>query len=104
MIYKIKFEDDKELYSILDKNKDKYIIKIERTSLDNILLLSDTNTSPELLLLELYNQSDKISILEAENKSLREGLQAVLSGDMQNLAYILYPEDFTDVNNTTLEL
>ena len=48
----------------------------------------------------------KISILEAENKSLRKGLQAVLSGDMQSLAYILYPEDFTNVNksNTTLEL
>ena len=48
----------------------------------------------------------KISILEAENKSLREGLQAVLSGDMQSLAYILYPEDFTDIDkdNTTLEL
>ncbi len=47
---------------------------------------------------------NKISILEAENKSLREGLQAVLNGDMQSLAYILYPKDFTDVNNTTLEL
>ena len=47
---------------------------------------------------------NKISILEAENATLREGLQAVLSGDMQSLAYILYPEDFTDVNNTTLEL
>ena len=46
----------------------------------------------------------KISILEKENALLREGLQAVLSGDMQSLAYILYPEDFTDVNNTTLEL
>ena len=44
----------------------------------------------------------KISILEKENALLREGLQAVLSGDMQSLAYILYPEDFT--NNTTLEL
>lgn len=42
---------------------------------------------------------NKISILE-------EGLQAVLSGDMQSLAYILYPEDFAGVNksNTTLEL
>ena len=49
---------------------------------------------------------DKISILEGENKSLREGLQAVLSGDMQSLAYILYPKDFTNINesNTTLEL
>ncbi len=49
---------------------------------------------------------NKISILEGENKSLREGLQAVLSGDMQSLAYILYPKDFTNINesNTTLEL
>ena len=46
----------------------------------------------------------KISILEAKNKRLEEGLQAVLSGDMQSLAYILYPEDFADINNTTLEL
>lgn len=47
---------------------------------------------------------EKISILEAKNKRLEEGLQAVLSGDMQSLAYILYPEDFADINNTTLEL
>lgn len=48
----------------------------------------------------------RISALEAENKSLKEGLQAVLNGDMQSLAYILYPEDFTNINksNTTLEL
>ncbi len=46
----------------------------------------------------------KISVLEKENATLKEGLQAVLNGDMQSLAYILYPEDFTDVNNTTLEL
>lgn len=44
----------------------------------------------------------KISVLEKENSNLKEGLQAILNGDMQNLAYILYPEDFT--NNTTLEL
>lgn len=37
---------------------------------------------------------EKISILEAENESLKEGLRAVLRGDMQSLAYILYPEDF----------
>ena len=36
----------------------------------------------------------KIYILEAENESLKEGLRAVLRGDMQSLAYILYPEDF----------
>lgn len=36
----------------------------------------------------------KISILEAEDESLKEGLRAVLRGDMQSLAYILYPEDF----------
>lgn len=49
---------------------------------------------------------NKISVLETENKSLKEGLQAVLSGDMQSLAYILYPEDFININEniTTLEI
>lgn len=42
----------------------------------------------------LEQQAKKISILEAENENLKEGLRAVLRGDMQSLAYILYPEDF----------
>lgn len=48
----------------------------------------------------------KISVLEKENATLKKGLQAVLSGDMQSLAYILYPEDFTNINenSTTLEI
>lgn len=53
---------------------------------------------------ELEKMSQKISVLEKENSNLREGLQAVLSGDIQSLAYILYPEDFTNTNNTTLEI
>ena len=51
---------------------------------------------------ELEKMNQKIYILEKENSNLREGLQAVLSGDIQSLAYILYPEDFTDVNNTKI--
>ena len=43
---------------------------------------------------EIERIQEKISILEAENESLKEGLRAVLRGDMQSLAYILYPEDF----------
>lgn len=43
---------------------------------------------------EIEKIKEKISILEAENESLKEGLRAVLRGDMQSLAYILYPEDF----------
>lgn len=43
------------------------------------------------------DMQEEISILEDENKSLREGLQAVLRGDMQSLAYILYPEDFNNI-------
>ena len=43
---------------------------------------------------EIEKIQEKISILEAENESLKEGLRAVLRGDMQSLAYILYPEDF----------
>lgn len=43
---------------------------------------------------EIEKIQEKISVLEAENESLKEGLRAVLRGDMQNLAYTLYPEDF----------
>ena len=43
---------------------------------------------------EIEIMQEKISILEAENENLKEGLRAVLRGDMQSLAYILYPEDF----------
>lgn len=43
---------------------------------------------------EIEKIQEKISILEAENENLKEGLRAVLRGDMQSLAYILYPEDF----------
>ena len=42
----------------------------------------------------------KISVLEKENATLKEGLQAVLSGDMQSLAYILYPEDFAGLTHS----
>ena len=49
------------------------------------------NNNAPMTVIELQN---KISILEAENESLKEGLRAVLRGDMQSLAYILYPEDF----------
>lgn len=45
---------------------------------------------------EIEKIKEKISILEAENESLKEGLRAILRGDMQSLAYILYPEDFND--------
>ena len=43
---------------------------------------------------EIEIMQEKISILEAENENLKEGLRAVLRGDMQSLAYILHPEDF----------
>ena len=44
----------------------------------------------------LDNTENKISILEEENEKLKEGLRAVLRGDMQSLAYLLYPEDFNN--------
>lgn len=36
----------------------------------------------------------EIEILTDKVGTLEEGLKAVLRGDMQTLAYILYPEDF----------
>lgn len=92
-MYKFKFNNDEEMRELIESNKDKRLIEIYYSPQENFLIFSK---EPIL--------EEKISILEAENKSLREGLQAVLNGDMQSLAYILYPKDFTDANNTTLEL
>lgn len=36
--------------------------------------------------------------VETNVEMLRKGLEAVLRGDMQTLAYILYPEDFEEAN------
>lgn len=40
---------------------------------------------------------DRLTALEQENNTLRNGLEAVLRGDMQSLAYNLYPNDFEGV-------
>lgn len=40
----------------------------------------------------------EIEILTDKVNTLEEGLKAVLCGDMQTLAYSLYPEDFVDFN------
>lgn len=41
---------------------------------------------------------EKRNIEKLTYEKLIEGLQAVLRGDMQELAYILYPEDFKNIN------
>ncbi len=131
MEYKFNFKTEEEKEELIKANTNLTLIKIAYHLKENFLIFTDEEiiydlTETEILgnkisILEAENkslreglqavlsgdmQSLKISILEAENKSLREGLQAVLSGDMQSLSYILYPKDFAGVNksNTTLEL
>ena len=38
-----------------------------------------------------------VAMLQEENQLLRENQKAILAGDMQTLAYNLYPEDFKDI-------
>ncbi|MFR6246255.1 MAG: hypothetical protein ACLUL3_07545 [Romboutsia timonensis] len=90
------FTTEEEKNHIVNNNSDKEIIALHY---DINFGYIDFSSETEMQVLQ-----NKISILEAKNKRLEEGLQAVLSGDMQSLAYILYPEDFADINNTTLEL
>lgn len=116
------FEEDYLMYSVLNK-RTKETIELIKLDYGEYIKLSkgSTGVSVNLETKELeftYEESQpipqeeteieiiqkKISILEAENANLKEGLQAILSGDMQSLAYILYPEDFSNTNNTTLEL
>ena len=103
MIYKFEFKNDNELNLLIKENEDKHLIEVNFFLDKNNIAIFSTEPKP-LTLEEILTK--KISILEAENATLREGLQAVLSGDMQSLAYILYPEDFTNIDNskTTLEL
>ncbi len=104
MKYKFQYNSEEELLKLKEEHSDKALIKIEILFSGNFVTFDD-----DMLMIETIKNSKKISTLkistlETESKSLKEGLQAVLNGDMQSLAYILYPEDFTDVNNTTLEL
>lgn len=101
MKYKFQYNSEEELLELKKEHSDKVVTEVEILFSGNFVTFDDDN-----FLVQSKLNSNKISILEAQNANLREGLQAVLSGDMQGLAYILYPEDFTYVNksNTTLEL
>ena len=90
MIKKINYYSEEEKNIILEENKDMYLIEHAKLYNEKYLIFSDSHPI-EVLQKE---QGEKISILEAENENLKEGLRAVLRGDMQSLAYILYPEDF----------
>ena len=96
-----KLKEPHVVSSDIFEDKEGYILRLYVDLESNLVkpVYTKINSTYEVL-------KDKISILEVENANLREGLQAVLSGDMQSLAYILYPEDFAGVNksNTTLEL
>lgn len=79
----VEFNTEQEKEEIINQNLDKYLIEEKYLLSGNFLIFTNAPTL-----------ENKISILEAENESLKEGLRAILRGDMQSLAYILYPEDF----------
>lgn len=79
----VEFNTEQEKEEIINQNLDKYLIEEKYLLSGNFLIFTNAPTL-----------ENKISILESENESLKEGLRAVLRGDMQSLAYILYPEDF----------
>lgn len=80
------FTTEEEKNHIVNNNSDKEIIALHY---DINFGYIDFSSETEMQVLQ-----NKISILEAENENLKEGLRAVLRGDMQSLAYILYPQDF----------
>lgn len=92
MEFKYVFTNEKEKEDLINKNSHLTLIKIAYHLDENYLIFTDEEIIYELTENEILG--NKISILEAENESLKEGLRAVLRGDMQSLAYILYPEDF----------
>lgn len=90
MKYTYFFKNEDELNELIKNNSDKFLIEIADLKNCNFVVFSDKELEADIE----ENNSKKISILESENSVLREGLQAVLRGDMQSLAYALYPEDF----------
>lgn len=92
MEFKYVFTNEKEKEDLINKNSHLTLIKIAYHLDENYLFFTDEEIIYELTENEILG--NKISILEAENESLKEGLRAILRGDMQSLAYILYPEDF----------
>ena len=92
MEFKYVFTNEKEKEDLINKNSHLTLIKIAYHLDENYLIFTDEEIIYELTENEILG--NRISILEAENESLKEGLRAVLRGDMQSLAYILYPEDF----------
>ena len=92
MEYKFSFKTEEEKEQLIKDNSHLTLIKIAYHLEEKHLIFTDEEIIYELTENEILE--NKISILEAENESLKEGLRAVLRGDMQSLAYILYPEDF----------
>lgn len=95
MEYKFSFKTEEEKEQIIKDNINLTLIKIALHLGESYLVFTDEEVIYDLTENEILG--NRISILEAENENLKEGLRAILRGDMQSLAYILYPEDF---NNT----
>ena len=60
--------------------------------------ISNVKSIKEIKELNENSLENKVEDLKRENELLKQGLQAVLRGDMQELAYILYPKDFKNIN------
>ena len=75
----------KLLYRNMNKFINLHIPEKKVFTIEDIGLFESIDVTPEV-------QEQEISI-----DRLRQGLQAVLKGDMQSLAYALYPEDFIDI-------
>lgn len=60
--------------------------------------ISNVKSIKEIKELNENSLENKVKDLQRENELLKQGLEAVLRGDMQELAYILYPKDFKNIN------
>lgn len=92
MEYKFNFKTEEEKEQIIKNNSNLTLIKISVLLNESYLIFTDEEIIYDLTETEILG--NKISILEEENNVLKEGLKAILRGDMQTLAYTLYPEDF----------
>ena len=75
MLYKFDYSTEEEYKSLIDNNKELYLIKKFYSESEKYLIFTDEEPINEPLLDEIVKeQGNKISILEAENETLKQEL------------------------------
>lgn len=76
------------------------LYNLDKITIDDFVLITGEEPSEKVIppKSEISKLQDEVATLKEENEGLKNGLKAVLVGDVQGLAYLLYPEDFNSLS------